>query len=220
MTGVTAQTVWQQPAPPRVTRMNLKYIDWIWHVRDSVPLPEGLSTAETLDRVEPMFDQMDTTHTRGEDTLTFSRKAPTPQDPFSVFEEGALQVEQKTLRYHMTSKALLFCFLLPLLFIGFGQLTIVVGEYQKTAAEAKEKAQEKAGVAKKKKDEPKVIELHPIDKMLGAPKPEKAKKPEERKPSATTANVLAGIFAVLYVVGRFLEPWLVRRRFRERLTGA
>jgi hypothetical protein len=220
MSGIAAQSIWQQPAPQPVTRMNLRYIDWIWHVRDSVPLPDGQSAAEALDRIEPMLDQMDTTHQRSDDTLTFHRKAPTPQDPLSVFEDGVLQVEEtaqgRTLRYHLVSKALLFCFLLPLLFIGFGQLTLYVGAYQKAAAEAKEKA---AG-DKKKKDEAKVLELNPIDKMLGAPAPEKPKKGEEggRKPSATAAYVFAGIFAFLYVVGRFLEPWLVRRRFRRRLT--
>jgi hypothetical protein len=220
MSGIAAQSIWQQPAPQPVTRMNLRYIDWIWHVRDSVPLPDGQSAAEALDRIEPMLDQMDTTHQRSDDTLTFHRKAPTPQDPLSVFEDGVLQVEEtaqgRTLRYHLVSKALLFCFLLPLLFIGFGQLTLYVGAYQKAAAEAKEKA---AG-DKKKKDEAKVLELNPIDKMLGAPAPEKPEKGEEggRKPSATAAYVFAGIFAFLYVVGRFLEPWLVRRRFRARLT--
>lgn len=220
MSGIAAQSIWQQPAPQPVTRMNLRYIDWIWHVRDSVPLPDGQTTDDALDRIEPMLDQMDTTHQRGEDTLTFHRKAPTPQDPLSVFEDGILQVEEttqgRTLRYHLVSKALLFCFLLPLLFVGFGQLTLYVGAYQKAAAEAKEKA----GGDKKKKDEPKVLELNPIDKMLGAPAPEKPKKGEEggRKPSATAAYVFAGIFAFLYVVGRFLEPWLVRRRFRARLT--
>ena len=220
MSGIAAQSIWQQPAPQPVTRMNLRYIDWIWHVRDSVPLPDGQSAAEALDRIEPMFDQMDTTHQRSDDALTVHRKAPTPQDPLSVFEDGVLQVEEtaqgRTLRYHLVSKALLFCFLLPLLFIGFGQLTLYVGAYQKAAAEAKEKA----GGDKKKKDEAKVLELNPIDKMLGAPAPEKPKKGEEggRKPSATAAYVFAGIFAFLYVVGRFLEPWLVRRRFRARLT--
>ncbi|OYX93813.1 MAG: hypothetical protein B7X90_13280 [Novosphingobium sp. 17-62-19] len=202
--------------------MNLRYIDWIWHVRDSVPLPEGQTTGEALDRLEPMLDQMDTTHERSEDTLTFHRKAPVPQDPLSVFEDGVLQIAEtaqgKTLRYHLVSKALLFCFLLPLLFVGFGQLTLYVGAYQKAAAEAKEKA----GGDKKKKDEAKVLELNPIDKMLGAPAPEKPKKGEGegRKPSATAAYVFAGIFAFLYVVGRFLEPWLVRRRFRARLADA
>lgn len=222
MSGIAAQSIWQQPAPQPVIRMNLRYIDWIWHVRDSVPLPDGQNAAEALDRIEPLLDQMDTTHQRGDDTLTFHRKAPTPQDPLSVFEDGVLQIEEtaqgKTLRYHLVSKALLFCFLLPLLFVGFGQLTLYVGAYQKAAAEAKEKA---AG-DKKKKDEPKVLQLNPIDKMLGAPAPEKPKKGEEggRKPSATAAYVFAGIFAFLYVVGRFLEPWLVRRRLRERLAEA
>lgn len=224
MSGIAAQSIWQQPAPQPVTRMSLRYIDWIWHVRDSVAVPEGQTSSEALDRLEPMLDQMDTTHQRDETTLTFHRKAPTPQDPLSVFEDGVLQIEEtaqgKTLRYHLVSKALLFCFLLPLLFVGFGQLTLYVGAYQKAAAEAKEKAKEMAGGDKKKKDEAKVLQLNPVDKMLGAPTPEKPKKGEERgrKPSATAAYVFAGIFAFLYLVGRFLEPWLVRRRFNARLT--
>ncbi|MCX7284847.1 MAG: hypothetical protein NTX28_12520 [Novosphingobium sp.] len=209
--------------------MNLRYIDWIWHVRDSVPLPAGQSASEALDRIEPMLDQMDTTHERVGETITFTRKAPVPQDPLSTFEDGVLTIadtaQGKSLRYHLVSKALLFCFLLPVLFIGFGQLTLAVGEYQMAQAEAKKKAEskDKAKVQdSKKKDEAKVLELNPIDKMLGAPAPEKPKKDKdaERKPSATAAYVFSALFALLYVVGRFLEPWLVRRRFRARLTDA
>ncbi len=230
MSGASAQDIWQNSAPPAPApahgpRMNLRYIDWIWHVRDSIPLPAGQSAEEALDRIEPMLDQMDTKHERIGHRITFTRKAPVPQDPLSTFEDGDLTIvatdQGKTLRYHLVSKALLFCFLLPVLFIGFGQLTLAVGEYQMAQAEAKKKVKG-AEKKEKKKDEAKVLELNPIDKMLGAPAPEKPKKDKEkeRKPSATAAYVFSALFAVLYVVGRFLEPWLVRRRFLARLESA
>jgi hypothetical protein len=68
--------------------------------------------------------------------------------------------------------------------------------------------------------------MNPIDKFLGAPEPEKPdekkKKEEEEKkgPSPTPAYVFAGIFATLYVGGRILEDWLIKRLFRKRLAGA
>ena len=44
------------------------------------------------------------------------------------------------LRYHLTSRALLFCSLAPLLFLGFAQLTIAVGKLEKPATEAADKS--------------------------------------------------------------------------------
>jgi hypothetical protein len=37
--------------------------------------------------------------------------------------------------------------------------------------------------------------------------------------SRTPALVFAGLFSVLYVVGRILEPWLIRSVFRKTLSG-
>lgn len=44
---------------------------------------------------------------------------------------------------------------------------------------------------------------------------------EEKKPkhSPTTAYVFAGIFFVVFLVGRVLEDWLIRRAFRRRLEA-
>jgi hypothetical protein len=68
--------------------------------------------------------------------------------------------------------------------------------------------------------------MNPIDKALGAPAPDKSKKDDEdgggkkgKKLSPTPAYVFAGIFAALYVVGRVLEDWLVRRLFKKALDG-
>ncbi|GLK44619.1 MULTISPECIES: hypothetical protein [Novosphingobium] len=40
------------------------------------------------------------------------------------------------------------------------------------------------------------------------------------KESRNPAFVFAGIFTVLYVVGRILEPWLIRSAFRKSLADA
>ncbi len=37
--------------------------------------------------------------------------------------------------------------------------------------------------------------------------------------AGTSGWVFAGIFAALYIVGRILEPWLIRREFRNRVEG-
>lgn len=211
--------------------MNLRFIDWIWHVRGSLALVPEQSSEEAFDRLDSLFRQRGTSHERTYDTLTFRKKAQAPQDKMSIFDDGVLRIEKgeggSVLRYNLSSRALLLCFLAPLLFLGFAQLTIVVGKYQKSSTEASEKAKEE----EKKKPE---LKLHPIDKFLGAPEPEKPKEDEkkkgkdkdkekeddkDKKPSPTPAYVFAAIFATLYVVGRILEDWLIKRLFRRKLAG-
>ena len=120
----------------------------------------------------------------------------------------------------MTSKSLLFCFLAPLLFVAFGQIIVGVGILAKPDTEQADK--------KKQDEKDKVRELHWIDQMLGAPAPEKPKKDEKEKKkeeggkdrfSPTSAYVFAGLFALLYVIGRILEDRLIRRRFLRSLSG-
>jgi hypothetical protein len=72
-----------------------------------------------------------------------------------------------------------------------------------------------------------VPKLHPLDQMLGAPAPEdpaKKKKDKEKdkdkgKFDPTPAYVLAGLFFVIYCVGRVLEPWLLKRTLRAALSA-
>lgn len=198
--------------------VNLRLIDWIWNVRGSVPLPPGQSSEDAFERLDPLFQEYGTTHERTSDTLTFTKKDQPAQDKMSVFDAGVLQIEQNAsgavLRYRMSSRALLFCFLAPLLFVGFGQLNIALGKLEGQKTEAADKAKKD-----KKKDE--VRELHPIDKFLGAPAPEKPKKDKEKedKHSPTSAYVFACLFALLYGVGRILEDRLIKSRFRKLLNG-
>lgn len=139
----------------------------------------------------------------------------------SIFDEGALLIEtgvgQSVLRYRLISRFLLFCFLAPLFFIGMAQLTIVLKKPDDPAAKEESKTKED-----------KVLPINAIDKALGAPAPQtpeekKAEKDEEggnKKPSTTPAYVFAGIFVVLYVVGRLLESWLIKSLFRKKLLSA
>ena len=218
--------------------MNLRYFDWIWHVRGSVPLASGQSRDEAFERLEPLFRERDTSHDRTHDTLTFRKSNQAPQDKMSIFDGGVLRIEHDAagpvLRYDLTSKMLLFCFLAPLLFLAFAQINIAIGILDKpTAAEA---AAEKT---KKEEDEKKHAErpLHPIDRFLGAPAPEKPKTDAEKKkeeakkkaegkdeedegPSPRSGYIFAGIFASLYVGGRILEGRLVQSLFKKRLLGS
>lgn len=208
-------------APARRGPINLRLIDWIWHVRGSLPLPAGQTADEAFEKLRPVFFQPGTTHEQAQDMLVFSKKDPAAQDKMSIFDGGVLRVDQSpqgpVLRYHLISRALLFCFLAPLLFLSFAQLTITVGKFEKPAAEAKDDSK------KDKKDT--AIQLNPIDKALGAPEPEKPKKDADKdkgknnKHSPTPAYVFAGLFAALYVVGRVLEDRLVKALFRKRLQG-
>lgn len=198
---------------------NLRAIDWIWNIRGSVRLPAGLSSDEAYMRLGPLIEQPGTTYERIGDALTFTKKDQAAQDKMSIFDAGVLQVEQSSagpvLRFRMASRALLFCFLAPLLFLAFGQMIVGIGMLDGPASEAEDKAKKD-----EKKDE--VRKLNPIDEFLGAPAPEKPKKDDndkkkESKHSPTAAYVFAGIFAALYIVGRLLEDWLIKKRLREAL---
>lgn len=200
--------------------MGLRFIDWIWQVKGSLALAPEQSGDDAFDKLAPLFRQTGTSHERTSDTLTFRKKDPAAQDKMSVFDSGVLQIEKgaagSVLRYRLSSRMLMFCFLAPLLFLGFAQLTITLNKFEKPSTEASKKSA--------KRDV--VLPMNPIDKALGAPAPEKPKKEEKGKdgkgkgPSPTPAYVFAAIFAVLYVVGRIFEGRLVRSLFRKSLLGA
>lgn len=205
--------------------MNLRFIDWIWHVRGSLDLASGQSTQEALERLDPLFHETGTSHERAGDTLTFRKKDQPAQDKMSVFDHGVLRVEKgaagAVLRYHLVSRTLLFCFLLPFIFLAIAQLTIAIGKTEKPPAAKASDASYKAAADKGP------VPLNPIDKFLGAPAPEKPKKGEAekagkrgKKASPTSAYVFAGMFAILYVIGRILEDRLVKRLFRKRLLAS
>lgn len=199
--------------------MNSRFIDWIWHIRGSLALSPEQSSDEAFGRLASLFRQAGTSHDRTNDTLIFRKRDQAAQDKMSIFDGGVLQIEKgvagPVLHYHLTSRALLFCFLAPLLFLGFAQLTIAMGKLEKPSTEATEKASEKMDAA---------LPRHPLDKALGAPAPEKPKKDgaeeEDKKPSPTSAYVFAAIFAALYVVGRILEDRMIRALFKKSLLGS
>ena len=200
--------------------MNTGFFDWIWHIKGSLALTPQQSNDEVFARLTPLFGQEGTSHERQDDRLTFSKKDPAAQDKMSIFDSGVLQIENDAtgpvLRYRLVSRALLLCFLAPLVFLAFAQLTIAVGKLEKPATDAAAKKAEKKDVQ---------LPQSPIDKFLGSPAPEKPKKKKDgeeddkKKPSPTAAYVFAGLFAALYLVGRILESRLVRTLFKKSLAG-
>jgi hypothetical protein len=194
--------------------VNLRFIDWIWRVRGSLALAPGQSTDEVFGRLAPLFNQTGTSHQRTTDTLTFKKKDQAAQDKMSVFDGGVLKIEKGALSYVLISRALLFCFLAPVLFLAIAQFTTVIAKLDKPPHESAKKHTPPAA-------------MNPIDKALGAPAPDKSKKDDDeegggkkgKKLTPTAAYVFAGIFAALYVVGRILEDRLIRRVFAKALAG-
>lgn len=207
--------------------MNERYIDWIWHISGTLPLAPGQSGAQALERLDPLFNQPGTTHDRDGTRLVFTKKDQAAQDKMAVFDRGEIEVvpgeQGPVLRYRLFSRALLLCFLAPLLFLGLAQLTVALGKFD-TPPTAAEKQKEDAK-ARAMAERP----MNPIDKALGMPAPEKpdankdkAKdkdKPKGKGRSPTPAYVFAGFFAALYVIGRILEAWLIRRLFGKAVLG-
>ena len=208
--------------------MNLRCIEWIWHIRGSLTLAPEQTRDEAFDRLDSLFRQFGTSHERTDDTLVFRKKDQPAQDKLSVFDTGVLQIENggvgSVLRYDLTSRALLFCFLMPLVFLAIAQLTITINTLEKPSAEV---AAKKAADEAKKLAGKKPVPMNPLDTFLGAPAPEKPGKKDadkaggkDKKPTPTPAYVFAAIFATLYVVGRILEDRLVKALFKKRLLGA
>ena len=213
--------------------MNPHFINWIWHIRGSLALAPGQTSDDVFDRLDPLFNQTGTSRDRANDTLTFQKKDQAAQDKMSVFDGGVLRIEKggagTVLRYHLTSRALLFCFLAPLLFLALGQLTIAVNNFYAPGTSAADKlAAEKAEAKKKAADEKLAkISMNPIDKALGAPAPKKPgtegkgdEDKDDKKPTPKPAYVFAGIFAALYIIGRILEDRLIKSLFKKRLLAS
>jgi len=201
----------------------LKLVTAIWHIRGEVPVPAGQTADEAFDRLEPLFAHPGTTLARMGDVVAVTKKDQLAQDPLSVVDSGTLQIatasQGTVLRYHLVSRALLYCFLAPLLFLAIGQLTVFLGTLEKPKTEE---------AVKKDKDKNADVQLNPVDKFLGAPAPEKPKDAKDKKTagdkekdgfSPTPAYVFAGIFAALWLLGRLLEPWLIRRLLKRTLEG-
>lgn len=207
----------------------LRYIDWIWTIRGSLQLAPELSSDDAFHRLDPLFQEPGTSYTRDHDTLVFTKKDQAAQDKMSIFDCGTLNIDRTpgavTLRWHLFSRALLFCFLAPLFFLALSQATVHFGKAPKPDAEATAEKTKKP-----EKQEPE-LKLHPLDLALGAPAPEKPKDKktmtakekkaaaDEKKPSPTPSYVFAGLFAALYIIGRILEAWLIKRQFRRRVFG-
>lgn len=202
--------------------LKLPYIDLIWRVRGEVPLDPALTPDEVFARLEPLLRTPGTTLSADGDVLTYTKDNPAAQDKLATFTRGRLWVERAgagaVLRFDLFSHALLLCFLAPLLFLGFAQLAVTINAWE--AADAAS-----SGKAEKKDDKPKPVKkLNPVDEFLGAPAPDDPNKKKDDKKdkgrhSPDEGYFLAGLFAAIYLVGRWLEPWLVRRRFRAALAG-
>ncbi len=215
-------------APARALRgFAIPYIDMIWRVRGEVPVDASLSPEEAFARLDPLLRTPGTTLRVEGGALTYAKHNPAAQDKLATFTRGRLWIEPAgagaVLRFDLFSHALLLCFLAPLLFLGFAQLAVSLNAYEAAAAKAEASQKDK----KKDEDKPKPVKkLNPIDEFLGAPAPEDpSKKKKDKKDdedegrhSPEPGYFLAGLFAALYLLGRWLEPWLARRRFRAALA--
>lgn len=194
-------------------------------MRDSIVLPEEVPPDEAFERLAPIFATAGTSCEVDGDTLVYSKENPAAQDKLATFTSGTLRLERTggtvRLAYDVGSTALLLCFLAPLLFLAFAQFAVLANILH--GPEIEDARSE--GAAADESEEP--AELHWIDEMLGAPAPEakdeKDKEEEEEddegRHSPTPGYVLAGIFAAVYLVGRILEPWLVKKTLRRALEG-
>jgi len=205
--------------------VNLRFINWIWRIRGSLPIEPTQSPREAFSKLDDLLKEKNTTYRIEGDTLTFTKQKQHPQDKMSVFDGGTLRVAGGVLRYDMMSRALLACFVAPLFFFAVGQIGVTVDKWRNPPEVVKAKAE---AAKKRQKVKPEDVPMSAIDKFLGAPQPEKKKKEKggdeetgkrNRKPSMTTAYVFMGIFFALWVVGRILEQKLIHFRFRSRLTN-
>lgn len=214
----------------------MPYIDRVWRVTSSIELGAALSAQEAFARLGPLFDTQGTDYAVEGNTLIYTKTNPGAQDKLATFTSGFLrfddaQEDAPRLTYDVGSTALFLCFLAPLAFLAFGQFASFLNEIERPIYLAEQEERE----AEKEAEADEVIELHWIDQMLGAPAPKKPGEDEkdareergregekdenEGYHSPTTSYVFAGIFFAIYLVGRVLEPYLLKRTFRAALTG-
>jgi hypothetical protein len=202
--------------------LTLPLIDHIWRVRGQVPIDPALSSTEVFARLDPLLRTARTDIAADGDTLTYAKHNPAAQDKLATFTRGGLRIERAgagaVLRFDLFSHALLLCFLAPLLFLGFAQAAIAINAWEGAGTEASSKAEEE----EKAKPVPK---LNPVDAFLGAPAPDdpNAKKDKDKddegRHSPDEGYFMAAVFAAIYLVGRWLEPWLLRRRLLAALAS-
>ena len=214
------------------------YIDRIWRAASSIELDAQLSVREAYERLAPLFDTQGTEVAIDGNAMTYAKTNPGAQDKLATFTSGTLVVieEEATTRlsYDVGSTALFLCFLAPLAFLALGQFAVFLNDIERPAYLADKAERE----AEKEAEKDKVVELHWIDQMLGAPAPkqpgdedktsrrEESRGGEDREEegegyhSPETAYAFAGIFAAIYIVGRVLEPYLLKKTFRNALSLA
>lgn len=214
-------------------RGELPFVDRIWRVRNSLPLEENLTASEVFDRMGPLFQTQGTHYDIVGDTLSYAKENPNAQDKLATFTHGTLQVvdagETRVLAYDLKSSALWICFLAPLLFVALGLMAMGLNALDPAEADRGRDGAEES------KDKSEDRQLHWIDQMLGAPAPETKEEKEQRKAEEAKENgeeegeggkethsympafVIAGLFVIIYIVGRILEPYLIRRTFRTAL---
>lgn len=193
-------------------------IDRIWRSRGAVPVDPPLPPGEIFDRLSGLFDEGEFEIDRANRRLDYRKPNPAAQDKLATFSNGSLELagdnQGQLLRYDVGSPALLLTFLAPLLFLALAQGFVMLGQWEesKEASQAEEEDEED--------EEP--GELHWFDQMLGAPAPEDPDEDEEEDEedddySPRDAYGLAALFALIYLVGRFLEPYLFRKTLRRTI---
>lgn len=207
---------------------NIPFIDRIWKTRGFITLDPPASRKEVFAKLGPLLEEAGTSHDTEGATLTYVKENPAAQDKLATFSSGTLKVAEEVgelrLYYELSSPALRLVFLAPLFFLLMGWGLSTLSDYERVQDEIAKQAKE-ADDSKKDEEKDEAEPRNPIDEFLGAPQPqtleEKKKLKEERegepKHNSKPAFVLAGIFAFLWLVGRFLEPWLVRRSFLRAL---
>lgn len=211
------------------------YIDRIWTARGHIDLDAPTSPAATFAKLEPLLDASGTTVMIDGAKLAYVKDNPAAQDQLATFSRGELEVTEAEgrprLHYRLVSPALLLVFLAPLFFLAIAQATVLVIELERPTAAEKAKLEKEKAEKEKEAEEEEPAELNPVDQWLGAPQPETLEEKKQReleqkkdadedaKHSPKPAYVLAAIFAALYLLGRWLEPFLLRRRLRKVLLG-
>ena len=199
-------------------------IDRIWRSRGSLCIEEQVSADEVLERLSCLFDAEEMTLDRMQARIDYRKFNPAAQDRLATFSNGTLRLTEehgrKVVHFDVGSPALLLTFLAPVLFLALGGGIVGLGQWE----EAKVVQQGEQEEEKEEEEEP--AELHWIDQMLGAPAPEKPDKDKDEKEeeeeeenedySPNQAFGVAALFALLYLVGRILEPKL----FKKTLRGA
>ncbi len=195
-----------QPDASGAPTQRKRLTDWIWHIHGSVPLDPGQSPTRRS-TARSAVPHTGTARERNGDTLTFTSATRRRRTGWRCSAAHAV-IEAQAEGWSCaigSDKALLYCFLAPLLFLAFAQATVALGKLESPRSRPRSRRRRKTPAP-----------LNPIDKRSARRHPSNPRRragddDKDKKPSPTAAMSSPGSSPRSMRSGRVFEARRVGR---------